>query len=1388
MRLAQVAADEKKAEVELRIKASKEEEETNRREREMRRIKPSEAASQLPAFVEDDVDIYFKTFERIASQNEWPRDKWLSFLVPKLIGKAYKVYATLDSDSSYEVVKSTILKAYSVTPDSYRQQFRNLKKGFDQTFTEFAQELKRLLKKWLDATETNTFNELINLIVLEQFKAKLPFFILRHIEEQREKDVVEAAGLADAHHLLVQSLNSGDSRKNVRSSSDDPFKSYKPRTTYQNPGGDSRFCTYCKKFGHVIQNCRNPGCKVSKESVGDSQLPRKPVLAVYTDSDPDIFDPYKTQGSVSLHDEKNTKYPVTILRDTGAGMSMIQEACVPNIETAYTGEKASAAHFGVRTPCPIAKVYVKSPIYTGTLKVMVTDQPFEIPNIQMLIGNEVKGCAQVIQLPLVVSEPVENMESDNPEVFPVCAVTRSQKKNAPSTQSVPSDNLYNNFIAKSELIKAQECDPSLTIIRHSITDDKLSKTPYFYLNDGVLMRAYRPANLPPLDVWAETHQVVLPGSVREEVIKLAHDGPSGHLGIKKTYSKILTHFFWPGMKKQISNYIKSCHVCQIVGKPNQVIPHAPMNPIPVPTEPFTKVVIDCVGPLPKTKKGNEYLLTIMDPTTRYPEAIPIKNILAKTIVKHLLHFFTTFGLPTEVQSDRGTNFTSHLFEQIVNELNVHHVMSSAYRPQSQGCLERFHQTLKSMLRKFCLESDRDWDENIDWLLFAIRECPQESTGYSPFELLFGRTIRGPLKVLKDKILQPTPVPNITVAKYIVNLRNTLAAVRKIASKNLKSSQENMVQHQKSVTHRSFSVGDKVLVFFPIPGAPLKNKYSGPYVITKKLSPTNYVIQTPDRRKDSQLVHINLLKKYVQRASGDDPPVLAVLNINVREESTIPELAVISDSEKDTEIPPIKANPPNSKVLQDLPRYLNLDSHDEVAALIKEFPSITSDLPGSCNILAHDIKLISPDQKPIKQAPYRLGPYKAEIMNKEVQYLLNNNLAEPSVSPWASPCILVPKPDGTYRFCTDFRKVNSVTIMDSFPLPLVEELIDRVGRAKIITTLDLNKGYWQIPLTERAKCISSFITPQGLFSYKVLSFGLCNAAATFQRVINEVIRGLPGVAAYIDDLVVMADSQEEHLTRLRGLFEHLSQAGLTLNLAKSKFNKGTVTYLGHIVGDGNVRPKGANVDAIVKFPVPQSRRQVMKFLGMSGYYRRFCPNFSTVAEPLTRLTSTKRSFEWTEEAQQAFEHLKVFLSSSPVLRAPDYNKPFSLSVDASGVGVGAVLQQIDQDTGILHPTAYYSARLKPHEASYSTVEKEALALVKALKRFECYLLHHPEIVTIYSDHNPLTFIKQSQMKNQRIMRWALLLQEYNFTIKHVRGVDNILADCLSRCPKEDLHLT
>jgi len=291
----------------------------------------------------------------------------------------------------------------------------------------------------------------------------------------------------------------------------------------------------------------------------------------------------------------------------------------------------------------------------------------------------------------------------------------------------------------------------------------------------------------------------------------------------------------------------------MVGKPNQKIPVAPLQPIPAFEEPFSRIIIDCVGPLPKTRLGNQYLLTIMCASTRFPEAVPLRNLSSKRVVKALIDFFTMFGLPKEVQSDQASNFVSGLFQQVVKQLGIKQIKSSAYHPQSQGALERFHSTLKNMIRTYCLDNHKDWDEGIGVLVFAARESVQESLGFSPFELVFGHSVRGPLKVLKESWLQED-----------TGDENLLHYVSKFRSK-MKG------QYDQEAVERSFSVGDKVLVLLPIAGHPLQARYHGPYEVVRKVIELNYVIKTPDRRKSTQTCHINMLKPYYER--GKSEPVM-----------------------------------------------------------------------------------------------------------------------------------------------------------------------------------------------------------------------------------------------------------------------------------------------------------------------------------------------------------------------------------------------------------------------------------------------------------------------------------------------------------------------------------
>lgn len=299
-------------------------------------------------------------------------------------------------------------------------------------------------------------------------------------------------------------------------------------------------------------------------------------------------------------------------------------------------------------------------------------------------------------------------------------------------------------------------------------------------------------------------------------------------------------------------------------------------------------------------------------------------------------------------------------------------------------------------------------------------------------------------------------------------------------------------------------------------------------------------------------------------------------------------------------------------------HLSGEEQDDIIHLVESYPCLFQDMPSRTTVIEHDIEVGC--NFPIKHA-YRVNPVKQQLLRNEVDYLLKHDLAEQSSSAWSSPCLLVRKPDGSYRFCTDYRRVNSVTKPDCYPLPWMDDCVDRVGSAIFVSKFDLLKGYWQVPLSARAKEISAFVTPNHFLQYKVMPFGMRNAPATFQRSVNHVLSGLHGCEAYLD-VIVYSSSWSEHLCQIQDLFDRLSAASLTINLAKCDFGKATVTYLGKIVGRGQVRPLGAKIEAICQFPVPTNRRELRGFLGMAGYYRNFCKNFSSVVVPLTILLSPK----------------------------------------------------------------------------------------------------------------------------------------------------------------------
>jgi len=314
------------------------------------------------------------------------------------------------------------------------------------------------------------------------------------------------------------------------------------------------------------------------------------------------------------------------------------------------------------------------------------------------------------------------------------------------------------------------------------------------------------------------------------------------------------------------------------------------------------------------------------------------------------------------------------------------------------------------------------------------------------------------------------------------------------------------------------------------------------------------------------------------------------------------------------------------------------------------------------------------------------------------------------------------------------------------------------------------------MDDEAIPMSAFVTPFGQFQWRYMAFGLRNAPGTFQRLVQRVLLGLDKfTAAYLDDILIFSDSWQDHLAHIREVLKRIKSAGLTLKRKKCVFASAIVEYLGHTVGLGTVAPRMQKVEAILNFPRPADRKQLRSYLGLAGYYRKFIPHYAHIAATLTNLLRKNASFKWSEETEAAFLDLKSRLASRPILRPPDFTLPFAVAVDASDIAIGAVLfQTID---GIEHPVCYYSRRLNVHQHNYSTVEKEAFALLMAMRNFGVYFDNKP--VTVYSDHSPLQFLHKMANHNQKLLRWALELQQFSMTIVHRPGSKNLIPDILSR---------
>lgn len=417
-------------------------------------------------------------------------------------------------------------------------------------------------------------------------------------------------------------------------------------------------------------------------------------------------------------------------------------------------------------------------------------------------------------------------------------------------------------------------------------------------------------------------------------------------------------------------------------------------------------------------------------------------------------------------------------------------------------------------------------------------------------------------------------------------------------------------------------------------------------------------------------------------------------------------------------------------------------------------------------------------RPINQRPYRIPLAKRALLEAEVHSMLEEGIIEPSCSPWASPVTMVPKKDGSMRICGDYRKLNAVTHKDAYPMPRIQDIFDQLGGAQIFTTLDLKSGYWQVRVGESSKAKTAISTHLGLFQFTRMQFGLSNAPAVFQRMMNAILASQLGkyCLIYLDDIVIYSPDVVSHRAHVGDVLGVLQQHGLTIKPSKCEFGVSEVKLLGFVVGKEGLKADPEKVSAIRDMAAPTTKQEVRRVLGSANYYRQLMPNYADIVAPITALTGKHVKFVWTEICQKAWEELKELLLNCVVLQFPDPKKPYKLYTDASDYSMGAILVQEDAN-GIARPVHLISGRFNSAQLNYPTVEKEAYALIFALVKLRPYL--YGADVKIYTDHAPLRCLFTKEMKNTRIQRWAILLAEYAAPILYMRGEDNTWADMLSR---------
>ncbi|XP_013080918.2 uncharacterized protein LOC106066442 [Biomphalaria glabrata] len=877
-----------------------------------------------------DIDIFLKKFEIEMRELEYPEDKW-SFLLSKSFVAEVPSKICMNQ-SSYSVVKEQLLRTYGKTEAYYREQFVNCAIETNDDPQTFMDRMTSSFENWTETAKIEkTFDGLKTFLMIDkaiyECQEELKIFLL----ERKPKSIEDIVRLIRAYKVAHPD------KKLFRGSDIEEIVAFnRTRDTRDNYINNGRRYRYDEQNRFRGQGRNQMGSRPGQfySNRGRYQRNVQGRFGGVRDRRDQSLSMLTCAGSLEYFETFVGNKIARTIRDSGSTIVGVNKKLVE--EQDYTGKSRNCVMFDGKTvQLPIARIKIDTPYFTGIVDACVIDYA----HIDLIIGNipGIKNCNEkdmgnwkkCFGMSITRSKCKDLDAGDLEKLF---QLPDKKKKKEGLLQNSETLELNNVVFDKERFITEQKNDLEMRQLAQ-----KGGRGGKFYIERGILVREIESQG-------RKIIQVVVPAEFRNIILKNGHDEAyAGHMGIHKTKQRIFRDFYWPSISKDIKNYVLSCKVCQMKGTKKI---RAPLQKVDIPERPFSKIAIDLIGPMPViSNRGHRYILTVIDVCSRWPEAIPLKRIEASDIVQALYTLFTRFGFPEEVLSDRGTQFHCQLTTTFLKMFGIRQRFTAPYHPQSNGICERFNCTLKKALSKVADDNPKEWDVALPSILFAYRESRNETTGFSPFQMIYGGNPRGPMTILKELILPQEHVGNKESYDIVTETRNKVIKACEEASKHVLDKSEltqSRVNEHRKLT--KLEVGQDVLVLLKDKENVLFTKWLGPYKVTRKISDVDYEIKIDSRLK---IFHVDMLKEFrsqqkSEKSSKEDPLVIgASVSVDFETEERLGHIETISTDAsqtwKDVEVTGISS-----------------EKTKEVTTLLEDFKNIFTDLPGRTNIIEHDI--------------------------------------------------------------------------------------------------------------------------------------------------------------------------------------------------------------------------------------------------------------------------------------------------------------------------------------------------------------------------------------------------------------------------------------------------